>query len=284
MTQLQLSNSLGQITEEINFYKQQAGLSLFEIGKRLKHVKENDLTHGQFGQWVEKLGFESKHAHRFIQAYEQFSPTSGNLSTSKIFEMLSLPESVDRQDFIQQPHIIPSTGETKTVDEMTVKELREVKRQLKEKDELLESTKAAADHWQKVAKAAQNMPPRVETKTVEVVPRDYDDLKQQAVIAQRLNTENVQLKRASETMRQNYEEKLSQQQKSEAAKRDLQKYLSEHLRSMTMNHDSAIFNFTAIQGDREAYDIVMRFLHQYENIIKQQFAEWQQLTTIRAAN
>jgi hypothetical protein len=203
--------------------------------------------------------------------------------------MLSLPESIDRQDFIQQSHTIPSTGETKTVDEMTVKELREVKKQLQEVQRKAAEAEAkattaqnTAQHWETKWRQEANKPPQVITKTE--TPPDYNELKEQARVAQQLNTEVVQLKRATESMRQTYEEKLSQQQKSDAAKRDLQKYLSEHLRSLTMNHDSAIFNYTAIQGDREAYDIVMRFLHQYENIVKQQFAEWQKLTTIRAVN
>lgn len=283
--ELTLSNNLGQITEEIQFYKHQASMSLFEIGKRLKHVKENDLVHGQWNDWVEcTLSIKRQTANRMIQAYEQFGTTSYQLESAKIFEMLSLPESIDRQEFIDQSHVIPSTGVEKTVDEMTVKELREVKKQLKEQQQIVESLKSDAAHWQKVAKEAQSTPPRVITNTVEVVPSDYNELKKQAQIAQKLNTENVQLKRTAESLRQTYEEKITQQQQLDASKKDLQKYLSEQLRSITMNHDSAIFNYTAIQGDREAYDIVMRFLHQYENIIKQQFQEWEQLTSIRAVN
>lgn len=172
MSDIVLSKDIVTITAEINSYKQLAGQAVFEIGKRLKHVKDNDLSHGQWESWLTSIDIQPRTAQRMMQAAEQFPNTThaSLLPTSKIFDLLSLPESVDRQDFVQNKHEIPSTGESKTVNEMSREELREVKRILKEKEELLESTKQSASYWQKQAEQAKNIPPTIETKTIEVIP------------------------------------------------------------------------------------------------------------------
>ncbi|ODA18197.1 hypothetical protein A5N86_05875 [Geobacillus thermoleovorans] len=86
--ELALSNDLTVITAEINSYKNMAGQAIFEIGRRLKHVKENPEKYGlnetTFKKWCEeKLNFTRQTADKMIQAYEQFGERDVALSTSK---------------------------------------------------------------------------------------------------------------------------------------------------------------------------------------------------------
>lgn len=71
----------------------------------------------------EQVDIDHSTAQRFINAFSQFGnlATSPTLKVGKIFEMLSLPESVDQAEFIAEPHTVPSIGETKQVEDMTFK-------------------------------------------------------------------------------------------------------------------------------------------------------------------
>jgi hypothetical protein len=128
-----LSDDLNVITAEINSYKTIAGQSIFEIGRRLKHVKENDLAHGEWGKWCESIGISRSQATKFITVYQEIGgndSTWNHLGTQALYLIATIPEE-DRE----KTHTIPSTGEQKTVDEMTVRELREIKKALKQAEE-----------------------------------------------------------------------------------------------------------------------------------------------------
>lgn len=127
----ELSTDIHTITAEIKSYQQIAGQAIFEIGRRLKHVKENDLVHGQWERWCrEEIGMTPQNVNRFVKVYDELGDSNRNtyfdLGVQTLYLIATLPEP-EREKL----HTIPSTGETKTVDEMTVRELREVKRQLK---------------------------------------------------------------------------------------------------------------------------------------------------------
>lgn len=128
MNEVALSSDLNVITAEINSYKQVAGQSIFEIGKRLKHIKENDLVHGEWTNYCTKtLDMTIGYANRYIKVYEEFSDSNmyTSIGLNKLYQIATMPEEERKKK-----HTLPS-GETKKVDEMTSRELEEVKRQLK---------------------------------------------------------------------------------------------------------------------------------------------------------
>ncbi|RIL71331.1 DUF3102 domain-containing protein [Staphylococcus devriesei] len=181
MNELQLSNDLTTIETEIKSYQNIAGQSIFEIGRRLKHVKENDLAHGEFGKWLEKVNLNKSQASKFITIVENHQE---EISTSKksmniLYEIATLPEPERTKEHTT------SSGETKTPDEMTVRELRELKKQLKQRDEQnaqLQSQVEQAQRSESIARKQledeQNKEPEVIEREVvkEVVP---DEVKQQ---------------------------------------------------------------------------------------------------------
>ncbi|MDW4090867.1 DUF3102 domain-containing protein [Staphylococcus saprophyticus] len=180
MNELQLSDDLTTIETEIKSYQNIAGQSIFEIGRRLKHVKENDLAHGEFGKWLENIQMPYRQANRFIKVSEEFQTnmtTSSQIGLNVLYEIATLPES---ERTIEHE---TSNGETKTPDEMTVKELRELKKQLKQRDEeksQLESQLEQAQRSESIARKqledAEDREPEVVEKYME--PEDYQELKE----------------------------------------------------------------------------------------------------------
>src|SRR5699024_9955236 len=96
MKELQLSKDLNVITAEIQSYKQIAGQSIFEIGRRLKHVKENDLVHGEFGKWLKNVGMHKQQAYRFIKIADEISNSNStpvlHLGIKALYQLATMPE------------------------------------------------------------------------------------------------------------------------------------------------------------------------------------------------
>ncbi|HFD6035067.1 TPA: DUF3102 domain-containing protein, partial [Staphylococcus aureus] len=101
------------------------------MGRRLKHVKENDLAHGEWSNWLKSVNFNDSQARKFIKVFNEFQnrSTSNTLGVEALYQIATLPEPERTKEHIT------SNGETKTPDEMTVRELRELKKQLKQRDE-----------------------------------------------------------------------------------------------------------------------------------------------------
>lgn len=158
MNEIALSNNLPQIELEIQHHKQIAGQSIWEIGRRLKHVKENDLTHGQFRQWHEELGIDKDFAYKSIKIAEELPnvETLRHLGTTALHLIATLPEE-EKQEQIEKIE----QGDTPTV-----RELQETKRRLKLKDQALEAVKGELKRVKQT---------KVTEKVIEkeVIPQDY---------------------------------------------------------------------------------------------------------------
>lgn len=168
MNEIQLSKDINILTAEINSYKQIAGQSIWEIGRRLNYVKENDLVHGEFVSWLSKVGMDRYEATRFMKVAKELPnvDTFAHLGNKALYLIATLPEEERTQ-----PHET-AKGETKTPDEMTVRELQELKKQLKAKDKQI-------DNLSDVINDMSVQQPEVVEKeiVIEKIPDDYNYFK-----------------------------------------------------------------------------------------------------------
>ena len=155
MNEIALSNNLNQIELEINHHKQIAGQSIWEIGRRLNHVKEHDLTHGQFGRWLDKIGFHYREANRMMTVAKQLPnlTTLSDLGSSALYLIATLPEE-EKQAQINRIE----QGDNPTVRELQDLKLKfsAAKRKITELQKGQESTKEIV-------------------KEVPVMPADYQE-------------------------------------------------------------------------------------------------------------
>ncbi|WP_192977816.1 DUF3102 domain-containing protein [Mammaliicoccus vitulinus] len=246
MNELQLSDNLPVIESEIKAYQNLAGEAIFEIGRRLKHVKENDLVHGEFGKWLEKVNLNQRVAQQMIKIFdtpELNTRMSSNLGMQALYEIATLPEPERTKEHIT------SKGETKTPDEMTVKELRELKKQLKEEKERNESLAQQAELANRKIEELEDAEPEVIERYME--PDDYQETKQaleQSLHFKKLTEErNDKLEKQIKEMEQKRDEISEKSQKYDdlnKAIKDMNSKLSDGQRKL--------------KAQKEVYDLVKK--------------------------
>lgn len=151
---------IGIITEEINFYKQQAGMAILEIGKRLAEAK-SQLSHGEWLPWLEeKVEFSERSAQQYIRLWKEYgkSATVADLGVRKALVLLALPES-EREEFAAEKHVVD--GAEKTARDMTAKELEMAIAERNAAREAAEQAAADVQEAKDTAMAAQEELARV---------------------------------------------------------------------------------------------------------------------------
>lgn len=158
MNEITLSNNLSQIELEISHHKQIAGQSIWEIGRRLNHVKENDLAHGEFMDWYLGLGIDKDFASKSMKIAKELPnfETFRNLGTTALHLIATFPEE-EKQEQIQRIE----DGDTPTV-----RELQEVKKKLQLSQQ---ANKLLRDENEKIKSSKVE----VKEKIKEVIPDDY---------------------------------------------------------------------------------------------------------------
>lgn len=164
MQEIALSNNLSQIELEISHHKQIAGQSIWEIGRRLNHVKENDLAHGQFMEWLKKIEFSQTVANQFMKVAKElpYSVTSQNLGINALYLIATLPEE-ERKNQINR---------LEQGDSLTVRELQTIKKKYSKALGRIAELEASEPQPKQVVKEV--------IKEVRVTPPDYQEAIQKA--------------------------------------------------------------------------------------------------------
>jgi len=156
---IQEKRNIETITAEIQFYKQQAGISILEIGHRLNEAKEQ-LEHGEWLGWLEKeIEFSEGTAQRFMRLSREYSNPAlvADLGSSKALILLALP-ATDREDFVEETHVVD--GKEKKVTDMSKRELDVA---VKERAAALDAKKAAETIAEEARKTAEELSKKLES-------------------------------------------------------------------------------------------------------------------------
>lgn len=162
------------------------GIGIWNIGNELKHIRDNKTYtqkgYSDFQEYCEKgLNYSRSMAYNFIEIAEKYPRVQsiGHIGVAKLLEVAKLPEETRTAVLEHAP-----------LNDMTVKEVQELRRQLQERERQI---KAEAEHRETLEDTIKQMSRQIqelknrpaEVKTVEkvvekiVVPDDYEKLKRQ---------------------------------------------------------------------------------------------------------
>lgn len=228
MNEIALSDNLAQIELEINHHKQIAGQSIWEIGRRLNHVKRHDLTHGQFMEWVESIGINYKEAQRMMKISSEL-PELDNVvqfGSSILYLIATLPDD-EKQEQLDR---------IENGDNPTVRELQEVKRQLKLSQADNERLKVQNEN---LAEQALSKTEKVVEKEVvkEVIPDDYQFFKSNYEASERNNEFYKQQNSELREEMKELERIIKEQQQNKASREELSE-LEERKQAISSELDS----------------------------------------------
>lgn len=286
-----LSDNLEVLEAEIGWHQQAAGRSIFEIGRRLIKVKNEDMTHGHWMDWLKKMNIDQTFANRSMQIAKRFLDSNyadrHNLESkpmSVLRELVSLPNSVLNETFA-----LTEGAEEKSPMDMNSNELRDLKRQLKQQEaELRENKMLAHDANKRVNQlssqledseeglaelAAENAELKLSKGKVkkevvyqdrivekEVEPKDYSKIKSEY---QRLKMLYQRAKEGAIEIESHYKDQIASLESvikgKEAASEEVKK-ASEELRDLKKQLKSASEDVVAIDDLRQANELIQQSL------------------------
>lgn len=270
----ELSNDLNVITAEINSFKQVAGQAVFEIGARLHYVKENNLALIGWEKWCEtNLKITARQASKYIRVYDRFS--NRNLGSEMGLKKMDMLTAFDDEE-LETPVTLPS-GEIKKPIDMSQTEIENYKKQLKETERDRVKLENESIYYQKLLNQERSKPSQIVTKEVEIVPADYQDLKQQAANGQKLNTENIQLQRTIQQMK----EDTTKADETALASKKLRESFKNLLSIVNQENYNAKFYFDQIAGTTQTFQIVLAFQQEFNEMINTVLLDWKDRTQLK---
>lgn len=177
-----------------------------------------------------------------------------------------------------EPEVRQQIESTINVTETPVKEIKELEKQLKQTEsERLRLENLNICQQQELNKE-RSKPTQIITKEVQVMPNDYQDLKQQAANGQKLNTENVQLQRIIQQMK----EDTTKADEAALAAKKLRESFKNLLSIVNQENYNAKFYFDQIAGTTQTFQIVQSFQQEFNEMINTVLLDWKDRTQLKA--